>query len=516
MHAGTLEQRIEAILDLDDLDEHGRALELAERLTAEFPREPRALAIRARTRFKHGDLRATQADVDAALALDAQCIDALWVRSLLIGEDDASANLRAIAELDRLLARQPDHYGCLLSRGWRLRLLGRLDEAVAAWEAALRAHPRRRRPAANAATFLQEAGRTDEASAFYERIAAANPDDGMAAYNVGTHYFQLGQYDQAIGHLDRGRRLLGEQNAIQHNRALTLQALGRHAEAVEEWSCVLLREPDWDWAVSGRFRSLRALGRDAEAAADHARWMDLVGADSSEALQAEPRRLIEAGEHAAALNLLEKMIAAGQFDVDVLNLAGFCLARLDRPAQAKAMYERALALDDACAYVHRNYGEALLALDDPAGAQAHAETAIALDPREDRAHRLRGLALVTLGRTADAVPSFEQWTALAPGSVAAQVQLIKALQSLDRHADALTRCDELIRLAPADGWVHLKKGQSYEALGNVANAKLAYHKAASSYLAAGENGDAEYCRKAAEEAGRKKRGLFARLFGGRD
>ncbi len=166
--------------------------------------------------------------------------------------------------------------------------------------------------------------------------------------------------------------------------------------------------------------------------------------------------------------------------------------------------------------MHRNYGETLLALDDPAGAQAHAETAIALDPKEDRAHRLRGLALVKLGRTTDAVPSFEQWVALAPSSVAALVQLIKALQSLDRHAEALTRCDELIRLIPADGWGYLKKGQSYEALGNVANAKLAYQKAASSYLAAGENGEAEHCRKAAENAGRQKRGLFARLFGGKD
>lgn len=516
MHAGTLEERIEAILDLDDLDDSGRALVLAQRLVAELDREPRALAIRARTRFKRGDLAAAQADVDAALALDPQCVDALWMRTLLIDEESESANVRAIAELDRLLARQPDHYGCHLSRGWRLHLLDRLDEAVAAWEAALRARPHRRRPAANAATFLQEAGRADEASAFYERTAAANPDDGMTAYNVGTHYYQLGQYDKAIVHLDRGRRLLGEQNAIQHNRALTLQALGRHAEAVEEWSSVLLREPDWDWAVSGRFRSLRALGRNAEADADHARWMEIVGPDSSEVLQAEPRRLIEAGEHAAALRLLEKMIAAGQVDVDVFNLAGFCLARLDRPAQAKAAYERALALDDSRAYVHRNYGEALLALDDPAGAQAHAETAIALDPKEDRAHRLRGLALVKLGRTADAVPSFEQWVALAPSSVAALVQLIKALQSLDRHAEALTRCDELIRLIPADGWGYLKKGQSYEALGNVANAKLAYQKAASSYLAAGENGEAEHCRKAAENAGRQKRGLFARLFGGKD
>ncbi len=47
MHAGTLEERIEAILDLDDLDDSGRALVLAQRLVAELDRS------RARSRSAH-------------------------------------------------------------------------------------------------------------------------------------------------------------------------------------------------------------------------------------------------------------------------------------------------------------------------------------------------------------------------------------------------------------------------------------------------------------------------------
>lgn len=504
--------RIEAILDADDNDDVRTAWNLAEQLLADAPGDANALAAHARIHYKRGDDEAAEADVAAALALDPRCLDALWMRAVMIDDDEAE---RAVAEFDRILQRQPDHYGSLMARGWALGQLGRIDAAVASCEAALRARPQRQRPANNAVHFLMQAGRVDEASAFYERLAAARPEDGMTAYNAGTHYYQLDEYEKAIVHLDRGRRLLGAQNAIQHNRALTLQKLGRHAEAIEEWSSVLEREPDWDWAVSGRERSLRALGRNAEADADHARWVAIVGDDSSEALQAEPRRLIEAREFEPALRLLEKMIAAGQVDVDVFNLAGFCHARLDRYAQAKAMYEQALAVDDGSAYVHRNYGETLLALDDPAGALAHAETAIALDRKDDRAYRLRGLALVKLDRVADAVPSLEQWAALAPESVAALVQLIKALQSLDRHADALARCDALIRLTPADGWSYLKKGESYEALGNVTNAKMAYQKAASNYLAAGEASDADYCRKAADGAGKQKRGFLARLFGGK-
>lgn len=513
MNAALLDERIETILDVDDVDDFRQAMKLAATLASEFPREPRALAARARVLFKRGERRAAETDVSAALALDPHCADALWVRALLVDEDE---NELTVAELDRVLARQPDHYGCLMSRGWSLGQLGRTDEAVASCEAALRSRAQRRRPANNAVHLLMQAGRADEAAAFYERLAATHPEDGMIAYNAGTHYYQLEQYDKAIVHLDRGRRLLGEQNAIQHNRALTLQALGRHAEAVEEWSSVLRREPDWDWAVRGRERSLRRLGRTAEAEADLARWKEIVGDDSPEARTIQARRLIDADDCEGALHQLERTIAEGRADDEVFNLAGYCHARRDRHAKAKLLFERGLALRDDVGYLHRNYGETLLALDDPPGALAHSETAIALDPKDGRAYRLRGKALVGLGRPAEAVPAFERWAATEPERPAPQVDLIETLQALGRHAEALACCDELIRLSPADGWVHWRKGKSYEAIGNVANAKMAYQKAASSYLAAGAAGDAELCRKAAENAGERKRSLLSRLLGARD
>lgn len=519
MHAAlderSLDERIDAILDLDDVDDIGRAMALARKLVVELPCEPRALAIRSRLHFKCNDLAAAETDVDAALALDPHCADALWARTLLIGEDRDSHE-RAIAELDRLVALHPGHYGAHLSRCWRLHEIGRLDDAVAACEAALRAAPHRLRPANNAANFLIEAGRSTEAKVFLERLAAARPDDGMTAYNIGVHYYGMGDYERAIVHYDRGRRLLGAQNAIQHNRALTLQALGRHEEAVEEWTLLLSREPDWDWPLIGRERSLRALGRDAQADADHERWLDLVGRDSIEVLRMEPRRLVNAGDYAAALPLLEKMIAAGQVDPDVFNLAGWCHARLGRHAQARPLYERGLALDDQRDYLHRNLGDALLELDDPVGALSHAEIAIALDPGESPQHELRGKALLKLGRNAEAVASLERWAELAPQSTRALEHVIETLQSLGRHADALPRCDDMARLSPAGGWPHWAKGVSYEALGNIVNAKLAYQKAASAYLGAGETHGAELCRRAAENAGKKKRGFLSRLFGGKD
>lgn len=515
MHAHALDERIDAILDLDDVDDIGGAMALAKRLLAEFPQEPRLLGTRARLHYKRNDPRSAQADVEAALAVDPDCVDALWARTLLIAED-AESHRRALAELERLVARHPGHYGCHLSRGWRLHQTGRLDEAVAACEAALRAAPHRLRPANNAASFLIEAGRTEEATVFLERLAASRPDDGMTAYNIGVHYFGMGDYERAIVHYDRGRRLLGERNAIQHNRALTLQKLGRHAEAVEEWSLLLEREPSWDWPISGRERSLRALGRDAEADADHERWLDVVGRDSAEALLQEPRRRMEAGEFAEALDRLQRMIAAGQAVADVFNLAGFCQVELGRRAEAKALYERGLALDDGLAYLHRNHAENLLGLDDPVGALAHAETAIALEPTDARPHKLRGQAMIRLERATEAVPSLQRWVELAPQSTDALVRLIETLQALGRHREALARCDDMARLSPAAGWAYWARGVSCEALGDVVNAKMAYGRAASNYLGAGDAHDAELCRRAAENAGKKKRGFLARLFGARD
>lgn len=507
-----MNKRIEAILDADDNDDLRTSSRLAERLVAEAPHDARAWAARARVRYKQGNCEAAEADISAALKLDPDCVDALWMRAVMIDDDEAE---RAVAEFDRILQRQPDHYGCLMSRGWALGQLDRVDAAVASCTAALRVRPQRKRPANNAVHILMQADRIAEASDFYERLAAARPDDGMTAYNAGTHYYQIDQFEKAIVHLDRGRRLLGEQNAIQHNRALTLQALGRHAEAVEEWSLLLKREPDWDWPLRSRERSLRALGRIEEADADFRHWQQVVGEDSNAARYPEAKRYYDGNDYAQALRILNQSIADGQADEDIFNLAGLCHAEQGEHAIAKSLYERGLQVRGDQHYLHMNYAATLLALDDPAGALAHAETAIALEPDNGSAHGVRGRALVKLDRASDAVPELEQWVAADRTRYTPLIALIETLQSLGRHSEVLARCDEMIGLLPTDGWAYWTKAESCEALGNLPNAKLAYQKAYATYLAQGKTKSAEDCRKAGENVGQRKRGLFAQLFDGK-
>ncbi len=66
-----------------------------------------------------------------------------------------------------------------------------------------------------------------EMASFFDQAAHQAPDYGMLAYNAGTMLYEVDEFDRAIVHLDRARELLGEQNAVQMNRALTLQQMGR-------------------------------------------------------------------------------------------------------------------------------------------------------------------------------------------------------------------------------------------------------------------------------------------------
>ena len=62
---------------------------------------------------------------------------------------------------------------------------------------------------------------------------------------TGTRLYEAGEHARAIVYLDRARGLLGEWDAVRHNRAQVLSALGRHQEAMEEWNTILARQPDW-------------------------------------------------------------------------------------------------------------------------------------------------------------------------------------------------------------------------------------------------------------------------------
>ncbi len=233
-----------------------------------------------------------------------------------------------------------------------------------------------------------------------------------------------------------------------HNRALSLQALGRHAEALAGYEQLLAIAPEHAPAHYGYGLAQASLNRPAEALASYQRTLELDPGFAEARLRiGQARRAL--GEAEAALREFGQLLAADPAHAEALFEHGSALQALDRHQEALASYDRALAARPSFAEACNNRALVLLALGRPAEAVAACEQAILLQPAFAEAHANRGLALSALhGRLDEALASFDRALALRPAYAEAHANRGHVLQELRRLPAALAAYERAQEIEP--------------------------------------------------------------------
>lgn len=314
----------------------------------------------------------------------------------------------------------------------------------------------------NVAKVLGWAGKLEEAEAPLLR-AAEVLDTADLHLNLGILYQRTGRPEQALAELERGVALDPDRPEGRFNLGVTLGRLGRLEEGVAElrravelrpgypeaWYDlgVLLREQgDLDEAVDALRRALEI---DPDAAAAHAALAVAYGrlgrAGEAAAALAEADRLDPGRASAARATLALDLAREGRLDEAERELTalvethpsaetwynlGLVRARRGLPAEARAAYEQALALDPSHAPAHNNLGIAHAAAGDLAAARRHLEQATAADPGYAEAWLNLGVVLDQSGDPAGALAALERAAALEPDNPRIQ----QALDLLRAHA----------------------------------------------------------------------------------
>jgi tetratricopeptide (TPR) repeat protein len=162
------------------------------------------------------------------------------------------------------------------------------------------------------------------------------------------------------------------------------------------------------------------------------------------------RRLLDAGDGAAARVAADAHLAARPHDPQALNLAGIAAARTGALGEAASLFETALAFDPSFADARLNLGNALSGL----GRAAEADSAYGrvLEAQPDHADALfnRALARRARGRFVDALADLD---AIGPGFAnAAEAAFARAglLAALGRLTESRNAWDRALDLRP--GW----------------------------------------------------------------
>jgi tetratricopeptide (TPR) repeat protein len=188
----------------------------------------------------------------------------------------------------------------------------------------------------------------------------------------------------------------------------------------------------------------------------------------------EAQRDIDKNDFQAAIPLLQKFLAEKP-DVAYAHFQlAYAYTALKQTPEARAEYERAIAIDPKMSEAYLNLG-ILLSESEPAAAVVPLRKLVELTPAQSRPRILLGVALERSGDLPGAADSFEGAVRLDPRDTEAALHLARLYLNLKRPADAETKFRGVLEVQPASAPAALGLAQTLDAQ-NKPEAADAYRK----------------------------------------
>jgi Tfp pilus assembly protein PilF len=156
----------------------------------------------------------------------------------------------------------------------------------------------------------------------------------------------------------------------------------------------------------------------------------------------------QAGQHAAAIELINRAINAGSRGAGTYNNLGEAYRALGRDDEAAQCYEQALRLEPDFAGAHSNLGIILQRQRRFDEALSHYRRAIELEPASPEAHNNLGNLLMDQQRVDEAIAAYRTAILLRETYAEAHNNLAAALEKLERFDEALAEYERALALRP--------------------------------------------------------------------
>lgn len=169
---------------------------------------------------------------------------------------DARSEEESIKLWDRYLARTPVDEAAVFNRALALERLGRLEEALDGFEAALRLRPRDVPDLRGCARLSLDTGRFEAAVGYARRFLEVAGDEPLMLGYLGTALLETGRGAQAREALDRAVALAPNAAVLLMTRAQVLDDLGAHELAEADRVRAHALDPDATTLLDGRRAAL--------------------------------------------------------------------------------------------------------------------------------------------------------------------------------------------------------------------------------------------------------------------
>jgi tetratricopeptide (TPR) repeat protein/mono/diheme cytochrome c family protein len=221
-------------------------------------------------------------------------------RPKLLAEDAAGYETMLLGDPDN--AKLHDYLALLY---WDL---GKIDQAIARFEATVRLDPRDAKARYNFAMVLVESGRIEEAAAQLRSAIAIKPDDAAAQNNLGAVLLTQSRVEEAVGHFREAVRLEPRSAMRRSNLGHSLVLSGRPEEGIQHLRESIRLDPQYAEAHSNLGRALMALGQFDEAVRMAEQAVTLTRRQNIDAIEVMAEAYAAVGRFDAAVEATETAI----------------------------------------------------------------------------------------------------------------------------------------------------------------------------------------------------------------
>lgn len=281
--------------------------------------------------------------------------------SLALLEHDRSQFAEALQWSNRAVECDPRDAQAQHNRGWILESLGRTDEAVSAYHAAINLKRDYLDPYCNLGALYYRQHDDRAALEWFNRALELQPNHAVAHNNRGLVLQRLGRRDEARAAFEQARQLAPQYDDAYTNLASLLFAQGDLSAALECAQRAVELQPLSATAHRNHGVILERLGRVDQALNEFRQAIELDPRDG-EALASLGQIEHVRGHYGAALPLLRRATECAPQSARVWTNLGMLLRDVGHFGEAWACYERSRQIDPRLAPTWNNLGSLCMAL----------------------------------------------------------------------------------------------------------------------------------------------------------